>query len=112
MRPADFAADAVRTFSVRVAVWNFPAQALVFPAWDARTRYIDALYEDGGIEIDNNAAESSLRGVALVRKNYYSLDQPVNCIKDADAAELESRSCGPRSFLGSSASKKACSEFL
>ena len=34
----------------------------------------DALYgraiEDGGIEIDNNAAERSLRGVALGRKNY------------------------------------------
>jgi len=48
------------------AVWNFPAQALDSPAWDARTRYI----QDGGIEIDNNAAERSLRGVALVRKNY------------------------------------------
>jgi len=30
------------------------------------TRYI----EDGHIEIDNNAAERSLRGVALGRKNY------------------------------------------
>jgi transposase len=34
--------------------------------WDALTRYI----EDGHIEIDNNAAECSLRGVALGRKNY------------------------------------------
>jgi len=34
--------------------------------WDALTRYI----EDGHIEIDNNAAERSLRGVALGRKNY------------------------------------------
>ena len=34
--------------------------------WDALTRYID----DGHIEIDNNAAERSLRGVALGRKNY------------------------------------------
>jgi transposase len=34
--------------------------------WDALTRYI----EDGRIEIDNNAAERSLRGVALGRKNY------------------------------------------
>ena len=33
--------------------------------WDALTRYI----EDGHIEIDNNAAERSLRGVALGR-NY------------------------------------------
>ncbi len=34
--------------------------------WDALARYID----DGHIEIDNNAAERSLRGVALGRKNY------------------------------------------
>ena len=34
--------------------------------WDALTRYI----EDGHIEIDNNAAERSLRGVALGRENY------------------------------------------
>ena len=34
--------------------------------WDALTRYI----EDGQLEIDNNAAERSLRGVALGRKNY------------------------------------------
>ena len=34
--------------------------------WDALVRYID----DGHIEIDNNAAERSLRGVALGHKNY------------------------------------------
>jgi hypothetical protein len=34
--------------------------------WDALARYI----EDGNIEIDNSAAERSLRGVALGRKNY------------------------------------------
>jgi len=34
--------------------------------WDALLRYI----EDGHIEIDNNPAERSLRGVALGRKNY------------------------------------------
>ena len=34
--------------------------------WQALTRYI----EDGHIEIDNSAAERSLRGVALGRKNY------------------------------------------
>ena len=34
--------------------------------WDALTRYI----HDGRIEIDNNAAERSIRGVALGRKNY------------------------------------------
>jgi len=34
--------------------------------WAAMTRYRD----DGGIEIDNNAAERSLRAVALGRKNW------------------------------------------
>ncbi|MBV8632279.1 MAG: IS66 family transposase [Silvibacterium sp.] len=34
--------------------------------WNALTRYI----EDGHVEIDNNAAERSLRDVALGRKNY------------------------------------------
>jgi transposase len=34
--------------------------------WDALTRYCD----DGRLEIDNNAAERSLRVVALGRKNY------------------------------------------
>jgi len=34
--------------------------------WKALTRYCD----DGGIEIDNNAAERALRAVALGRKNY------------------------------------------
>ena len=34
--------------------------------WDALSRYI----HDGRIEIDNNAAERSIRGVALGRKNY------------------------------------------
>jgi transposase len=34
--------------------------------WEALTRYAD----DGGLEIDNNAAERSLRAVALGRKNY------------------------------------------
>jgi transposase len=34
--------------------------------WNALTRYI----EDGRVEIDNNAAERSLRDVALGRKNY------------------------------------------
>jgi len=34
--------------------------------WDALVRYVD----DGRIEIDNNAAERSLRTVALGRKNY------------------------------------------
>ena len=34
--------------------------------WEALLRYVD----DGYIEIDNNAAERSLRTVALGRKNY------------------------------------------
>ena len=34
--------------------------------WDALLRYVN----DGRIEIDNNAAEHSLRTVALGRKNY------------------------------------------
>jgi hypothetical protein len=34
--------------------------------WDALTRFVN----DGHIEMDNNAAERSLRGVALGRKNY------------------------------------------
>ncbi|RYF44739.1 MAG: transposase, partial [Comamonadaceae bacterium] len=34
--------------------------------WTALTRYVD----DGRIEIDNNAAERALRGVALGRGNY------------------------------------------
>jgi hypothetical protein len=34
--------------------------------WDALLRYVD----DGHVEIDNNAAERSLRTVALGRKNY------------------------------------------
>jgi hypothetical protein len=34
--------------------------------WEALTRYCD----DGHLEIDNNAAERSLRGVVLGKKNY------------------------------------------
>jgi hypothetical protein len=34
--------------------------------WRSLTRYLD----DGRIEIDNNAAERALRGVALGRSNY------------------------------------------
>jgi transposase len=34
--------------------------------WTALTRYVD----DGRLEIDNNAAERSLRGIALGRKNW------------------------------------------
>ena len=38
----------------------------ILSRWTALTRYRD----DGRIEIDNNAAERSLRAVALGRKNY------------------------------------------
>lgn len=38
----------------------------ILTRWTALTRYLD----DGGIEIDNNAAERALRAVALGRKNY------------------------------------------
>jgi hypothetical protein len=34
--------------------------------WDALLRFLD----DGRVEIDNNAAERALRGVALGRKNW------------------------------------------
>jgi hypothetical protein len=39
--------------------------------WEAVTRYCD----DGRLEIDNNAAERSLRGVVLGRKNYCFVDR-------------------------------------
>ncbi|NND59867.1 MAG: IS66 family transposase, partial [Gammaproteobacteria bacterium] len=42
------------------------AMGYTLPRWAALTRYVD----DGHLEIDNNAAERSLRTVALGRKNY------------------------------------------
>ena len=42
------------------------AISYILSRWTALTRYRD----DGRIEIDNNAAERSLRAVALGRKNY------------------------------------------
>jgi transposase len=39
--------------------------------WSALTRFVD----DGGIEMDNNAAERALRAVAVGRKNYLLLDR-------------------------------------
>ncbi len=42
------------------------AMGYTLPRWTALTRYVD----DGHLEIDNNAAERSLRTVALGRKNY------------------------------------------
>ena len=41
--------------------------------WKALTRYVD----DGRIEIDNNAAERALRGVALGRNNYLFMGSDV-----------------------------------
>ena len=40
-----------------------------FNQWQALSRYLD----DGRIEIDNNAAERSVRGIAIGRKNYLFL---------------------------------------
>ena len=53
---------------VRLSAKSDLAQAIGYTLtrWRALTRYC----EDGRIEIDNNAAERALRGVALGRKNY------------------------------------------
>ena len=59
----------------------------VLTRWPALTRYRD----DGGIEIDNNAAERSLRTVALGRKNY------LFCGSDAGGE----RAAGIYSLIGS-----------
>jgi transposase len=59
----------------------------VLTRWPALTRYRD----DGGIEIDNNAAERSLRVVALGRKNY------LFCGSDAGGE----RAAGIYSLIGS-----------
>ncbi len=45
------------------------AIAYAFNQWSALSRYLD----DGRIEIDNNAAERSVRGIAIGRKNYLFL---------------------------------------
>jgi len=45
------------------------AIAYAFNQWQALSRYLD----DGRIEIDNNAAERSVRGIAIGRKNYLFL---------------------------------------
>ena len=52
----------------RVSAKSDLAQAIGYTLthWKALTLYC----EDGRIEIDNNAAERALRGVALGRKNY------------------------------------------
>ena len=52
----------------RVSAKSQIAQAIGYSLvrWRALTRYVD----DGAIEIDNNAAERALRGVALGRSNY------------------------------------------
>jgi hypothetical protein len=59
----------------------------VLSRWSALTRYRD----DGRIEIDNNAAERSLRVVALGRKNY------LFCGSDAGGE----RAAGIYSLIGS-----------
>jgi hypothetical protein len=50
----------------------------------------DALYEDGGIEIDNNAAERRLR----VRTTC-SPGQPVNCIEEPMPRILKAEAAAP-----------------
>ena len=45
------------------------AISYAFNQWQALSRYLD----DGRIEIDNNAAERSVRGIAIGRKNYLFL---------------------------------------
>jgi transposase len=52
----------------RVSAKSALAQAIGYSLvrWKALTRYVD----DGRIEIDNNAAERALRGIALGRNNY------------------------------------------
>jgi hypothetical protein len=52
----------------RVSAKSHLAQAIGYSLgrWKALTRYVD----DGAVEIDNNAAERALRGVALGRSNY------------------------------------------
>jgi hypothetical protein len=52
----------------RVSAKSDIAQAIGYSPtrWTALTRYV----EDGRIEIDNNAAERALRGVALGRNNF------------------------------------------
>lgn len=56
----------------RVSAKSHLAQAIGYSLgrWKALTRYVD----DGAIEIDNNAAERALRGVALGRSNYLFMD--------------------------------------
>ena len=60
--------DWLRETLARVSKKSELAKAIgyVLTRWRALTRYCD----EGGIEIDNNAAERSLRTVALGRKNY------------------------------------------
>ena len=58
----------LRETLLRVSKKSELAKAIgyILTRWTALTRYRD----DGGIEIDNNAAERALRAVALGRKNY------------------------------------------
>ena len=51
---------------LKISWWDGQAIGYALTRWTALTRYRD----DGRIEIDNNAAERALRGVALGRKNY------------------------------------------
>ena len=60
--PCEPSGSGLRSGTSRVKPWFLPRGCADAPYTRAG--------EDGGIEIDNNAAEGSLRGVALGRKNY------------------------------------------
>ena len=52
--------------------------------WQALTRYA----EDGGLAIDNNHTERSLRGIAVGRNNWLFMGQRPGRRDDGDSAEL------------------------
>src|SRR5690606_26088019 len=58
----------LRTTHATLSVKSSLAQAIQYPLgrWGALTRYV----EDGAIEVDNNAAERSIRALVLGRRNY------------------------------------------
>ena len=60
--PCEPSVSGLRSGTSRVKPWFLPRGCADAPYTRAG--------EDGGIEIDNNAAEGSLRGVVLGRKNY------------------------------------------
>ena len=63
---------------VAVAFWGVRT-GYSLTRWRALTRYRD----DGRIEIDNNAAERAMRGVALGRNNYLFMGSDAGCERAA-----------------------------